>query len=137
LALGAVSIGVLLIAALATMLELSNDEVSRSPDSTVIAIPTSALKDGMACHGALLEATLISHPELGVAADLPDGPLPIFWPSGFSGRAEGQEVAILNPHGEVVARTGDRIRAGGGGTTIDGVRGFEMCPEGPTVLVEP
>ena len=96
-------------------------------------LATSELAPGMACDGALLEGDLVKHPAWVVALDLAE-PRLIFWPKGYSGRARGDEIEILNPEGEVVARTGERITAGGGGGTIDGVGGFVMCPHGPTVI---
>ena len=103
-----------------------------SQDPNVIPLPTSELAPGMSCNAALLEGELVIHPDWGVAVRGHNSP--IFWPLGYVGRARGDLVEILNPAGDVVARTGDVISAGGGGNTIDGVEGFKMCPNGPTVM---
>ncbi len=42
--------------------------------------------------------------------------LPI-WPYGYSVNVEGGEIQVLNESGQVVARVGDIIKAGGGQTT--------------------
>lgn len=39
----------------------------------------------------------------------------VLWPKGFRARSEGARTAILNAAGEVVGRTGDVFRMGGGG----------------------
>jgi hypothetical protein len=104
-----------------------------SQDRDVIGLATSELVPGMACHGALLEGDLVTHSTWVVAVGRFEPQL-IFWPRGYAGRTRGDVIEILNPAGEVVARTGDRISAGGGGSTIDGIRGFVMCPDGPTVI---
>ncbi len=89
----------------------------------------------MACNGALLEAELMKHPEWGVAVRRSDNSAHlVFWPREYVGRARGNDVEVLNPAGQVVARTGDWISAGGGESTIDGLSGFMMCPDGPTVI---
>jgi hypothetical protein len=123
------------IAAMAILLAVASGLISRpatSQDPTVIPLPTSELVPGMACNQALLEGELVIHSHWGVAVRGHD--YPIFWPKGYVGRARGDLVEILNPAGDVVARTGDVISAGGGGNTIDGVEGFKMCPNGPTVM---
>lgn len=97
-----------------------------SRDPSVIPLPTSELVPGMACNGALLEGELVIHPHRRVVVQGE----PIVWPLGYVGRARGEVIEILNPAGEVVARTGDMIEAGGGGS----LRGFKMCPHGPTVV---
>ena len=97
-----------------------------SRDSSVVPLPTSELVPGMACNGALLEGQLT----VDGASTLVVQGKPILWPLGYVGRARGDVIEILNPAGEVVARTGDVIQVGGGGT----VDGFKMCPHGPTVI---
>ena len=103
-----------------------------SQDPSVIPLPTSELVSGMACNGALREGELVIHPDWGVALGGDD--YPIFWPLGYVGRARNERIEILDPAGDVVARTGDVISVGGGGSAVDGVEGFAMCPEGPTVI---
>jgi hypothetical protein len=39
-------------------------------------------------------------------------------------------VELLDRNGQVVARAGDHIQAGGGYTTIGDVEGFSVCPAG-------
>ena len=55
---------------------------------------------------------------------------PIRWPYGFAGRRSGAEVEILDPTGNVVARTGTRIRLGGG-APVPGV--WLACPDPQTL----
>ncbi len=97
-----------------------------SRDPSVIPLPTSELVPGMACNGALLEGQLAVQ---GASTIVVRGE-PILWPLGYVGRARGGVIEILNAAGEVVARTGDLIQAGGGGS----VDGFKMCPHGPKVI---
>jgi hypothetical protein len=135
-ALGSIAAGLVVAGALLA-LSLNLVTFSQQPpsDSALIAIPTSELEPGMLCHLALLEAELIAHPDWGVAVEEPGGTATlVFWPRGYVGSARADHVEVLNADGDVVARTGDRITAGGGMAVIDGLEGFMMCPEGPTVI---
>ena len=125
-ALGSMAVG---IAVMVVLLVVASGLVSwpaPSRDPNVVPLPTSEMVPGMACNGALLEGELVVHPDWGVVVQGET----IVWPLGYVGRPRGDVIEILNPAGEVVARTGDVIQAGGGGS----VDGFKMCPEGPTVI---
>lgn len=47
-----------------------------------------------------------------------DGPV-IIWPPGFTPRARGEVIEVLNAEGQVVARTGAQVSFGGGGIDKD------------------
>lgn len=103
-------------------------------DGELISIPTAPPRlpdeNGMViCNQALLSGVLVSHAEWGltVGQGVGDPPL-VFWPNGYLGRIAGDRMELLDDKGRVVARTGDRIKAAGGGTTINGVEGFGVCP---------
>ena len=123
------------IAAMAILLAVAfglGSQPATSQDPGVVPLPTSELGPGMMCNAALLEGELVVHPDWGVAVRGYE--YPIFWPLGYVGRSRGDLIEVLNPAGDVVARIGDVISAGGGGNTIDGVEGFKMCPHGPSVI---
>jgi hypothetical protein len=110
-------------------------------DGELVAVPTAPPlvpdeNGAVICLGALLSGVLVSHPEWGITVGGGAGePPPVFWPNGFVGRIVGDRIELLDRERRVVARTGDRIEAGGGGTTIDGVVGFGVCPG--TIEVQP
>jgi len=50
-----------------------------------------------------------------VTFDSGSGPLPVEWPSGYTGRLSGSEVEIVNRDGKVLHRTGTRVSMLGDG----------------------
>ena len=127
-----ITLGVVLIGGLLAALALDLGASPATP--ALVAIPTSDAVPGQACNGALLEGKLIAHPQWGLAVqNIGAEPLLVFWPHGWYRRDSGDHVELLDPDGEVIARAGDHISAGGGGININGVSGFKMCPRGPTI----
>lgn len=52
---------------------------------------------------------------LKVVSDPPDDmTYPVIWPYGFSWRAEGGKIVVLDAEGTIVARVGERVFMGGG-----------------------
>lgn len=110
-------------------------------DGELVAVPTAPPlvpdeNGAVICNSALMSGVLVSHSEWGITVGGGAGePLPVFWPNGYVGRIVGDRVELLDRGRRVVARTGDRIEAGGGLTTINGVEGFGICPG--TIEVQP
>lgn len=73
-----------------------------------------------ACMDALIGGTLARHPQSGLGITSADGQsTPVEWPFGYTARAEGDRIALLDAEGRVVAREGDQIQVGGGfGTNL-------------------
>lgn len=68
----------------------------------------------LGCPAALIEGQLIQDASAGSAVMVGSTSMRIRWPVGYSGRRAAGEVEILDQQGRVVARTGTRIRLGGG-----------------------
>lgn len=68
------------------------------------------------------------------------GPTTVLWPKGFRARTVGGRIDILDPQGDVVGRTGQELRMGGGGvpslheglgfTAADQALAVSRCPGG-------
>jgi hypothetical protein len=59
-----------------------------------------------------------------ITFDMGYGPVPVQWPSGYTGRRSGSQVEILNRVGKVLYRTGTRVSMLGDGF-VSGV--FKAC----------
>ena len=70
----------------------------------------------VACPGALLEGTLVAHPEAGLAVqgDPLFPPSVVVWPHGWVAADVSGERLLLDGSGRTVARVGMTISAGGG-----------------------
>lgn len=90
-----------------------------SPGATVV--PTQPLL----CHEAQLEGTLAFDEHAGLGIDSGGRVIAVEWPPTWSTRLEPGGVALLDATGSVLARTGDRIRVGGG---FGGSTPFVVCP---------
>jgi len=75
---------------------------------------------------ALFEGTLTLEDGCLHLRDGADRGYAAIWPFGFSFRAEGDEVIILDREGEHVARVGERLLVGGG--EMPGVTAEELAP---------
>ena len=81
---------------------------------------------GNACDGALIAGTLARSEATGLGVANEDGVVdPVVWPFGFTIGQDLAAVALIDPTGQVVAREGDRIEAGGG-ANAEGI--FVICP---------
>ena len=100
---------------------------SASPDTVVLL---TGREGDTGCLLDVIEGELVADPNAGSV--IVDGGVrtPIRWPYGFAGRRSGAEVEILDPSGHVIARTGTRIRLGGG-APVPGV--WLACPEAQTL----
>ena len=97
-----------------------------SPDPGRVPLPTTNLVLGMECNAAELEGELA----LDDGSSLTVSGTRILWPMGYVGRVRGDVIEVRDAAGIVVARTGDVISVGGGGSND----GFRMCPASATVI---
>ncbi len=101
---------------------------------TMVAPGLVALKTqppGGICLDALIVGPLVADPASGVALGSRDGShLTLIWPAGWTDRADGGSIAILDATGTVVAHVGDTVSMGGGGPDP-----WLVCP--PLTLVGP
>lgn len=99
---------------------------SPSADPGRVPLPTTNLVLGMECNAAERVGELA----VDDGSSLTGNGTRILWPMGYVGRVRGDVVEVLDPAGAVVARTGDVISVGGGGSDD----GFRMCPASATVI---
>ncbi len=66
------------------------------------------------CLANVIEGGLVPDSAAGVAIEAAGQHLPIHWPAGYAGRRDGGIVVILDPSGQIVARTGTHIDLNGG-----------------------
>jgi hypothetical protein len=108
--------------------------VAACTSSTTVAPSLVALETqepGATCLQALTAGRLVADPASGVALGSPDGShLTLIWPAGWTDRADGGSIAILDANGTVVAHVGDTVSMGGGGPDP-----WFVCP--PLTLVAP
>jgi hypothetical protein len=85
------------------------------PTPPPVVILTQSRPAGDGCDGALLEGMLVPDPATGLAiADGSGRVQAVVWPFGYRGAATIAGALLIDAAGGVVARTGDRIRVGGG-----------------------
>lgn len=82
------------------------------PSGTVQLLNSS--QGTVGCPSNVIEGDLVVDASAGTAISATDYRRPIKWPYGYSGRAQGSVIEIVGPTGQVVARTGTKIRLGGG-----------------------
>jgi hypothetical protein len=91
---------------------------------SAIAVPTlppDPAGSPQACPAALIEGILRANEEWGIALETPDGPtLKVLWPHGYSARVDDTGLALIDGSGSVVAREGDLVQVGGGGSDAEG-----------------
>jgi hypothetical protein len=79
-----------------------------------IAITTAPAANAM-CMDALMTGKLARDVRTGLGVTASDGQqMAVEWPFGYSARADGGRLALVDETGEVVAREGDTIQVGGG-----------------------
>lgn len=74
----------------------------------------TARPDIVGCPANVVEGDLVADPAAGTAISTTDSRRPIKWPYGYSGRMNGAVVEIIDATGQVVARTGTKVRLDGG-----------------------
>jgi len=84
-----------------------------------IAIRTLPVLD--ACDAARVGGTLVADPSFGLALENAGHRQGAVWPHGYTARRESGVAILIDPYGQVVARAGDRILAGGGSGADDAV----------------
>jgi hypothetical protein len=86
---------------------------SLGPDGVVLL--TAARPGAVGCPANFVDGELVFDAAAGSAIiDAAGVRTPIRWPYGYTGRRRDAEVEILDESGAVVARSGTRIRLGGG-----------------------
>ena len=76
-----------------------------------IAIKTE--REGPVCQAARIGGILVPDPTYGLGFQGGGYEYGAVWPDGYTARREGGKVVLLNAAGELVAREGDRVVAGG------------------------
>jgi hypothetical protein len=100
--------------------------------TALLVIP--ALGCATTCPGTLLEGTLATQGDDVVVVQEPGGQIErLMWPAGYSVRRAGERLIVIDALGVAKAKTGDRVRLGGGETTGSGV--WTVC--GSIKVVEP
>lgn len=84
---------------------------SLGPETVILL---TAGRDGVGCPANVVEGQLVFESTAGSAIIVDGISKLIRWPYGYAGRRYATEVDILDQTGTVVARTGTRIRLGGG-----------------------
>jgi hypothetical protein len=100
------------------------------PDGADVVRLLTADQGGVGCPANVVEAELVADDNAGSAILDAGVRKPVRWPFGYTGRRRGTEVEILDRTGTVVARTGTRIRLGGGEV---GAGTWFACP-GPRLI---
>ena len=87
----------------------------------LVAVPTQEPRppfepEPQVCPMALLEGRLVPHPDFGVAVqgDPNFAPAVVVWPHGWTARDADGVRELLDADGNLVAREGDFVSAGGG-----------------------
>lgn len=89
-----------------------------------------------ACGPAAITGRLIAEPDAGLALLGPDGrTVRIVWPFGYTARRELLRVILVSPQDADVARDGDVVELGGGGTTDGSV--WTVCPSDAIRVLAP
>jgi hypothetical protein len=65
--------------------------------------------------------------ENGARPGASPNPLRVAWPTGYTAQRVGSEVEVLDPHGNVVMTTGQRVTLIGGYGGVGGVPAWEEC----------
>lgn len=80
------------------------------------SIPLRTENAGAACMEAALLPSILSRDDVaGLGLISPGGTLiHPFWPHGWSARADGTAISLLDEHGAVIAHVGDLVTMGGG-----------------------
>jgi hypothetical protein len=98
--------------------QIAPEPPSRTPSKPLVALtlPTSDWQPGTPAMTAAWTGDLVQDADGCVV--LRNGPTVtrLVWPKGYSGRKTTTSIEIVDQHGVVVARTGQRVSIGGGGT---------------------
>ena len=99
-----------------------------------LSIVASVAGCEMACPTALAEGVLVADGE-NLVLEAPTGQRnTVVWPSGYSVRAEGDTLVLVDRFGSIKARERDKIGVGGG-VGVDGL--FRACGDVWTVSPSP
>lgn len=104
---------------------------SDAPHATATVAPTNASTDATEgiplvtgtpwpgtpspeCAASFLDTRLVEDAERGISGRSGDRTYRLVWPYGYTARAEGGRIAVVDYNGNVVAHSGDEVRIGGG-----------------------
>jgi hypothetical protein len=94
-----------------------------NPEPTLVALatqPPPPRHTPAPCMGALTIGVLVADDDWGIALAGGDGSvLPVVWAHGYSGRWDGNRLALVDGAGSVLAYVGDRVEVGGGSSYVD------------------
>lgn len=115
----------LVVLIVATSASCTASQSAPSPSSAGVAETPEA------CGAALIQGTLVRHPDWGIALEEPNGNVrQVQWPAGI--QQDGD--SLIDGDGAVVAQVSDAVEIGGG-ETGDGV--WLACPTDSIRLLEP
>ena len=90
-------------------------------EPSVVGVPTSAPNVLGVCMDALISGQLVANERWGIALSASNGHVTkVLWPFGFHGVYDGNILALVDEHGQLVAHVGDSIQGGGGSVGPDG-----------------
>ena len=99
-----------------------------------LSIASSVSGCEMGCPTALAEGVLVADGENLVLESSTGQRNTVVWPSGYSVRAEGDTLVLVDRFGSIKARAGDTIGVGGG---VGGDGQFRACGDVWTVSPSP
>jgi hypothetical protein len=90
------------------------------PSSTTVVLRTMGPPPGPtpdACPAALVEGVIVRIPPARVGIQSGgDAPRELIWPNAYTARVVDGRIVVLDEHGDVAVREGDRASIGGGET---------------------
>jgi hypothetical protein len=111
--------------------------------TSLIPVPAHAPQPtegtGEPCPAALIDGELVADDEWGIALKerLTGQILKVIWPFGFAAQQAGDQLALLNTAGEIVAHEGDQVRIGGGQVGGEDTHTWWNCDGSITVVGPP
>ena len=81
------------------------------PTDGPIAVRTERL--GPVCQAARIGGILVPDSVYGLGFEVRGNEVGAVWPDGYTARRENGKVLLIGPYGQVVAREGDYVEAGG------------------------
>ena len=130
------------VVAVVTACSIAPSASPATPSPLATPAPASSLTlrthddaPGGPCMAALAAGQLVSDERTGIALGQRDRTVPIIWPRGYSGRMEGDRLALVDARGRVLAYVGDGVEMGGGYLRND--TAFRVCGDVEVVAAGP